>query len=124
MNKRYLLILPAIAMSGVVVAQDGPYQCSHGDSQRRVEVIYETGGAMPCEVRYHKDTEAPGEHQVLWRAATEAGYCEARASEFITKLEGWGWSCGAGAVTAEPAATEADDTDALAPAEEEASESE
>jgi len=121
MKIRFLLVLPALAANGFVLAQDnGPWQCSNGDLLRRVEVHYQAGGAMPCEVRYFKDTEAPGEHQVPWSAQSEAGYCEARAGEFVSKLEGWGWSCSSGgAAPADTPATEADDTDALAPAEEE-----
>lgn len=98
------------------------YQCSLDELTRRVEIFYETGVTVPCEVHYYKDTEMPGERQVLWRAANEEGYCEARAAEFVAKLEGMGWTCWEGA--ASPAANEdemveADDTDALAPAEEE-----
>ena len=109
-------------LCGVALAQDaGDYQCSHGDLQRRVEIVYETGGAMPCEVHYHKDTEAPGEHQVLWRAESELGYCEARATEFKAKLEGWGWHCATSELAADAdTVTETDDTEELAPAEEEA----
>ncbi len=125
MNYKLLLVLLGVALPGLAMGQDSAnYQCAHGDLQRRVEIVYETGGAMPCEVQYHKDTEAPGEHQVLWRANNEAGYCEARASEFVVKLEGWGWDCGSDAPSApEPASepdapAEPDDTEALAPADE------
>ena len=37
-----------------------------------------------------------GAEQVLWRATNEAGYCEARAEEFLEKLESWGWQCDTG----------------------------
>jgi hypothetical protein len=68
-------------------------------------------------VHYYKDTEMPGERQVLWRAQSEEGYCEARAAEFVERLRGMGWTCWAqGSRDSE---MEADDTDALAPAEEE-----
>jgi hypothetical protein len=102
------------------------YQCSLGDLQRRVEVLYETGVTVPCEVHYYKDTEAPGETQVLWRALNESGYCERMTEQFVSKLGDLGWDC-ALATAAEPAMedtpqdaepVEADDTDALIPAEE------
>jgi hypothetical protein len=89
--------------------------------------VGEPGVSVPCEVHYYKDTEAPGEKQVLWTASTEAGYCAARAEEFVAKLREWGWECTAGGAesAAEPAtepdpAAEpmSDDTEALAPAEE------
>lgn len=82
---------------------------------------------VPCEVQYFKDTEAPGESQVLWSAQAQAGYCESKASEFVAKLEGWGWSCSAGAAPAaadepevepeveEEAPPSYDDTDVLSP---------
>ena len=113
-----LSLLPTLAF-----AQGGNnFQCSLDELTRRVEIFYETGVTVPCEVHYYKDTEMPGERQVLWRAANEEGYCEARAAEFVAKLEGMGWTCREGAAApaaGEEAAVEADDTDALAPAEEE-----
>jgi hypothetical protein len=113
-----LSLLPTIALA----QGTNNYQCSLDELTRRVEIFYETGVTVPCEVHYYKDTEMPGERQVLWRAANEEGYCEARAAEFIAKLEGMGWTCWEGAAApaaTEEAAVEADDTDALAPAEEE-----
>jgi len=84
--------------------------------------MHEPGVAVPCEVHYYKDTEVPGEGQVLWRASNDAGYCEAKAAEFFEKLRGMGWTCwsdseGAASDEADDAGMEADDTDALAPAE-------
>lgn len=120
MNTKILLAVPSLLLSGAVLAEEGgPFYCSHGDLERRVEIVYETGGAMPCEVQYHKDTEAPGEHQVLWTAQNELGYCEEQASEFVGKLEEWGWDCATMAATGdELTEPEVDDTEELAPAEE------
>lgn len=87
-----VMFVPAIAM-----AQDArSYQCTYGDIVRRVEIVSEPGVSVPCEVHYYKDTEAPGEQQVLWSAQSEAGYCAARTEEFVEKLTGWGWNCEAG----------------------------
>ena len=117
-----LTILAAVALPGLAIAQDASnYQCSHGDLQRRVEIVYETGVTVPCEVHYYKDTEAPGERQVLWRALQQEGYCEAKTQEFVTKLGSWGWDCAAASDAAVEEAQEtegADNTEALAPAEE------
>ena len=115
-----LTVVAAIAVPGIAIAQDASkYQCSHGDLQRRVEIVYETGVTVPCEVHYFKDTEAPGERQVLWRALNEEGYCEAKTREFVTRLGSWGWTCSAANATEEaPQTEEADDTEALAPVEE------
>lgn len=111
--KKITLTILAAAIPGLSLAQDqNNYQCTHGDLTRRVEVVYETGVTVPCEVHYYKDTEAPGERQVLWRALNQEGYCEAKTQEFVTKLGSWGWDCTASA----PA--EGDDSDTLEPAEE------
>ncbi len=131
MNCKYAVFLLAVAVPVAAFGQGTTsYQCSHGDLQRRVEILTEPGVTVPCEVHYHKDTEAPGERQVLWSATSEEGYCERKTEEFIAKLQGWGWDCGAAEAPAaavehgpvadsEPAAEpEMDDTEALAPMEE------
>jgi len=83
------------AGAGPALAQGADnYSCTFGDLTRRIEIVRETGVLVPCEVHYYKDTEAPGEQQVLWRAQTEEGFCDARASEFVEKLVDWGWDCG------------------------------
>ena len=121
------LLLVAIPSLGL--AQDaGKYQCSFGDLQRRVEILTDPGVSVPCEVHYYKDTEAPGEKQVLWSAGSQEGYCESKAEEFIARLGGWGWDCGRGdesmaapeaeAETSDDTAEEPpvdDDTDVLSP---------
>lgn len=116
--KKSPLFVVIIVLPFLSFAQDSNnYQCRMNDLTRRVEVFYETGVSVPCEVHYYKDTEAPGERQVLWRAMNQEGYCESQATAFIDKLEGMGWSCAAAA--ASDNAGDADDTDALAPAGEE-----
>lgn len=107
MNGKHAIVLLAAAIPGLALAQGaGSYQCSLGDLTRRVEILTEPGRTVPCEVHYYKDTEAPGAAQVLWSAQNEAGYCERKAEEFVARLEGMGWDCGAGtmAAPAEPAA--------------------
>jgi hypothetical protein len=127
MKKFTLTILTAAALPGLSLAQDNNnFNCSNGDLQRRVEIVYETGVTVPCEVHYYKDTEAPGERQVLWRALQQEGYCEEQTRQFITQLASWGWDCTQSVDAApemdksdmpdEPA--EADDTEALAPVDE------
>ncbi|NIL93315.1 MAG: hypothetical protein GTO71_02480 [Woeseiaceae bacterium] len=127
MNTKHITVALVLLLPGIAATQDsGNYQCTHGDLVRRVEIFTDPGVSVPCEVHYFKDTEAPGESQVLWKAQAEEGYCEAQAAEFIAKLEGWGWSCGAGdAPATEPAAESEeapepevqDDTDVLSPGE-------
>jgi len=59
-------------------------------------------------MHYSKDTEAPNGSEVLWRADSQSGYCEARTQEVVERLRGWGWTC-----TPATAAPVADDTGAL-----------
>lgn len=130
MSDKFLIVFVAALLPSLAFAQDPQnYHCTHGDLQRRVEIFYEPGMAVPCEVHYFKDTEAPGESQVLWRALNEQGYCERKTAEFISKLKGSGWNCTEGgeapaevavepATDAAPATEPEDDTDALMPAEE------
>ena len=125
MNSKMVMALIWGALPCIALGQDtGAYECSYGDLKRRVEILTEPGVSVPCEVHYYKDTEAPGEKQVLWSAGSEEGFCERKTEEFITKLEGWGWDCGPGTDTApEPEAVEEaeaeppvyDDTDVLSP---------
>lgn len=121
-----LIAIIVSSAPATLFAQGHPsYRCTMGELTRRIEVMHETGVSVPCEVHYYKDTEAPGERQVLWRAMSEEGYCEAKTTEFIAKLSGMGWNCGESSSMGEDAGTDdedadmTDDTDALAPAEEE-----
>lgn len=84
-----LLAMPMLSLA------DGSasWRCTQGDTVRRVEIYTEPGVAVPCEVHYFKDTEAPGEPQVLWSAGSDAGFCERKAAEFIDKQQGWGFVC-------------------------------
>lgn len=114
-----------VLVAPLIAAADGAgkYQCTQGDIVRRVEIYTEPGTTVPCEVHYFKDTEAPGEPQVLWSAKSDAGYCQAKAAEFVAKLEGWGWTCHSPEIQPPAPADEPvepdvqDDTDVLAPAE-------
>jgi hypothetical protein len=104
-----------LALPGFALAQGAETKCTYGDMVRRVVVMTEPGMSVPCEVHYFKDTEAPGEDQVLWSATQQGGYCEEQAAGLVTKLEGWGWDCGAG-TPAEPAEP-AEPADPAEPAE-------
>lgn len=133
MNDKLLPIFLATLLPSLSLAQaPNNFQCTLGDLQRRVEILYETGVTVPCEVHYFKDSEAPGKSQVLWRAQNEAGYCERMTENFIGKLRNLGWSCeqgggsGGEAAVTEPTVVEeqktgsadGDDTEALQPVEE------
>lgn len=69
------------------------FVCTSGDLIRRVAVENPTGGQLPCEVAYYKDSEASGVREVLWSAGNDAQYCSARTAELLDRLEGFGWQC-------------------------------
>jgi len=130
MKSKTMIFLLATAIPCAAFGQGTTsYQCTNGDLTRRVEILTDPGVTVPCEVHYHKDTEAPGERQVLWSATAEIGYCERKTEEFVAKLRGWGWECGQASATpaaeaeaddsadAAPATDDVDDTEALMPAE-------
>jgi len=111
MRERMLIAVLAALLPVIAAAQNsGKYQCTYGDMLRRVEIAHEPGVEVPCSVHYYKDTEMPGEQQVLWSADSDANYCAEKAAEFVAKLEGWGWDCGMDAETSadEGAADEQD----------------
>lgn len=129
MKSKTMIFLLATAIPCAAFGQGATsYQCTNGDLTRRVEILTDPGVTVPCEVHYYKDTEAPGERQVLWSATAEVGYCERKTEEFVAKLQGWGWDCRPSATTpavetddsadAAAATDAADDTEALMPAEE------
>lgn len=77
---------------GTSTLSAAPVACEYGELTRTVEVIYSNPGQpVPCEVLYDKPAE--GGSSTLWRAQSEAGFCEARAREFVTKLGDMGWQC-------------------------------
>ncbi len=117
MYSKYTLVCLAAAVPGLALGQNvTSYQCSLDDMQRRIEILTEPGVTVPCAVHYYKDTEMPGETEVLWTATTEAGFCESKTEAFVAKLRDTGWQCTPqGAAKPEPIA---DDTDALEPAQE------
>ena len=91
--------LPAIFLMtfGAVTAHSADKSqstCTSGDLVRRVVVeVGDLSTALPCEVVYWKDSEAPGVRRVLWNARTDASYCDAKAAGLVDKLASAGWNC-------------------------------
>ncbi len=111
-------ILLAVLAVTPLAGQANTTQCGMDGMQRLVSVVYsEPGQLVPCRVLYEKPSEVTVTNQslTLWRAEHQAGYCEARAEEFVAKLEQLGWQCQQAAamdnpadpVTPEPAPEEA-----------------
>ena len=84
-----LILLTALMPFMLTAAENQATHCQLGDAVRVIEVVYPEGAELPCEVHYGKD----GQSSVLWRASSEAGYCEQKAAEFAEKQRGWGWQC-------------------------------
>ena len=95
MKQRIVIALVTALLPAVAATQEsGKYHCTYGDLQRRVEIAHEPSVEVPCSVHYYKDTEMPDDQQVLWSADRDPTYCQTKAAELVTKLEGWGWDCG------------------------------
>ena len=85
-------LLPAVLAMLPTATLASPTLCEQGGLTRSVEVIYTVPGQpVPCEVIYDKPAE--GSRETLWRATNEAGYCEAKAQEFVDNLDNLGWRC-------------------------------
>ena len=104
-----------LMMMGGAGAFAAPLTCTQGDMTRSIEVVYsDPGQAVPCEVLYDKPNE--GTQSTPWRATNESGYCEAKAAELATKLEGLGWDCTTESPS-EPAAPETGSSAGTEPAD-------
>lgn len=107
--KTLCVLIVALMTSNIASAQEQTrFACTNGSLTRVIEIKYETGVTVPCEVHYSKPDEGQTEAEVLWRARNEAGYCEARTADFVERLQDLGWVCSG-------AAAPADDTEALEP---------
>lgn len=116
-----LTLLPALALLGAGTAYALEYQCERGGANRSIAVEYqEPRQQVPCEVVYHKPPQDPS---VLWRAASEVGFCEAKAEELVETLESGGWACdeledAAAAAPREPTTSPPESAQPSAPREE------
>lgn len=90
MQKTLFATLVGLSLSASALAADNIKTiCSHGNQTRIIEVVYTGEGTVPCEVRYSKEEGT----QTLWNANNAEGYCEEKATAFVEKQKGWGWSC-------------------------------
>lgn len=89
-----IILTVAAIISSVIMSQsalaDETTVCLYGGAERKISIVYDfPGQPVPCSVTYEKGEGI----QTLWSAENEAGYCEAKAAEFIDKQRGWGWDC-------------------------------
>jgi hypothetical protein len=89
-----IIVVAALSIPITAFAQSGEsYECTMGSLVRRVAIEREGSAPVPCEVAYYKDSEAPGQREVLWSAQNDTAYCGARISEFVSRLGDLGWQC-------------------------------
>ena len=94
--KRHLVFAGAFLMAstGAVFGSSVFHHCEYSGLKRRVEIAFaDSETKAPCSVKYHKDTEDPGQVRVLWTAQNDSTYCQKEGDGFIKKLQGLGWEC-------------------------------
>jgi hypothetical protein len=89
--KPTLAVLAAAVLTPLSAAAES-WSCRQDNDVREVHVVQTTEAPAPCQVVYKKLTEG-FEDQVLWNAQFDGAYCTEQAAGFVTKLEGWGWTC-------------------------------
>ena len=97
-----VVALPTAAMAEQIES----FTCTQTDQVRRIERIFEPGGA-PCSVRYHRNNQAP---QTVWRAKESGSVCVEGVRKMIQDFRAAGYSCtGApsNAAASEPAPSKA-----------------
>jgi len=91
LNRYGLAILMAmLVLPGAANAES--WICEHSNLVREINVVRETGNAVPCSVAYNKKSEGLGS-SVLWTANADGSYCDAKADGLAEKLKGLGWAC-------------------------------
>ena len=89
-----LFLSIAIFSASYSFGADGKWECTSGASKREITVKYEGGEKKaPCQVLYKKDAKSEEAGSVLWSAANESSYCDQKASAFVEKISGMGWTC-------------------------------
>lgn len=68
---------------------DLEYVCKHRDATRIIRVLYDPEEGLVCKLTYEKSTGI----STLWTAQNDYDYCADRATEFVQKQIGWGWTC-------------------------------
>ena len=93
MRKFYIAMILTLSSSfGYAVVNSKATKCKNGQHVREVEIRHGENGSLGCKVYYHKPTERL-DSKVLWNSSHNRGFCETKMSQFLQKLEGWGWRC-------------------------------
>jgi hypothetical protein len=87
---RLTIILAVLTLPTAANAES--WICEQGTLIREINVERATANPVPCSVKYDKQAEGLGS-SVLWTAAADGAYCDAKANGLAEKLNGLGWSC-------------------------------
>ena len=87
---RLTIILAVLTLPTAANAES--WICEHDTLVREINVERATANPLPCSVSYNKEAEGLGS-SVLWTAAADGAYCDAKANGLAEKLNGLGWSC-------------------------------
>jgi hypothetical protein len=79
------LVQPTVAMAG----ETESFTCTLNDQVRRIERVFEPGGA-PCSVEYYRNDQPP---RTLWRARETGSVCVDGARKMIQDFRAAGYSC-------------------------------
>jgi hypothetical protein len=79
------LVQPMAAMA----EETESFTCTLTDQVRRIERVFEPGGA-PCSVRYYRNDRPP---QTVWRARESGSVCVDGARKMIQDFRAAGYSC-------------------------------
>lgn len=105
-------LLLAVAPLEARAVTDEAYMCRHGGRERRVELQHaDAPDRLPCQVVYWRDASQPDDHQSLWDATHDFGFCIERIRDLVQNLQDGGWNC----QKATPAQAEMQTIPALAP---------
>jgi hypothetical protein len=94
-----LFISPVFSSSAFAIKAQKPKlvkktMCSRSGINREIRIYHDNPVTqVGCEVLYDKRQEGAWRRRRLWRSEYEAGYCEQRVDELVTRLEDWGWTC-------------------------------
>ena len=89
------LDFPSVPDNDYSIRDLNDFVCLHDERIRVIYVDYaKTPGEPPCTVIYEKNPPEESSSQVLWRADTKHGFCEAQARDLVQKLRQANWKCG------------------------------
>ncbi|MCP4768931.1 MAG: hypothetical protein GY875_22050 [Gammaproteobacteria bacterium] len=89
---RFRLIIILAVLTLPTAANAESWICEQGTLVREINIERETANTVPCSVKYDKQAEGLGS-SVLWTAAADGAYCDAKADGLAEKLNGLGWAC-------------------------------